>query len=235
MATGTATFQTGQRTYAGPPLITMDVPAIEMRLAEQNLENDLAAVIQRTVDWVMAAGVDILDFSLPMVPWDTGKLRESGTVTMRTNLGNTDVATGQRKSKNVNVLPAAEKFTPQLSKRMLRRIKLIQAVIHFHRTADSNEGPRDIALWTHENLNPASSGKSPRARKPGTGPKYLENAFRARAPFWNSKFKSIELQIAKDQRDMAYIKTVNLRGNVFQRLTMKLSRLKKFVFFKRRR
>jgi len=224
-----------ERNYPGPPLITMDLPAIEVKLAEANLENVHAAMIQRMVDWATAVGIDVLETALPRVPYDTGQLRESGTVTMDLGGKTIDIATGRREDPGIRYLPGMAKLTPQLAKKLRKRITTIASVIHFHRIADSNEGPRDIALWTHEDLNPYGSGVAPSATKPLTGPKYLESAFREKAAKWNAMIPAVEQQMNRDQKNMGVIQTTNLKGHIFKKLTMKLRKLKKFVFFKRGR
>jgi hypothetical protein len=219
--------------YAGPPLITMDIPAIEVKLAEANLDNVHAAMIQRMVDWAVAAGTDVLKTALPRTPWDTGKLRKSGTVTIDIGGKRIDVASGRRSDNGMRILSGMNKLTPQLSRRIMKRVRTISAIVHFHRVADSAEGLRDVAIWTHEDLNPHGSGVSPQARKPGTGPKYLESAFREKGAKWAKMSPMIEHQMNLDQIRMATVKTTSLKGSIFQQLTLKLGRLKKFIFFKR--
>ena len=225
-----------EQNYPGPPLITAHIPTVELKLLKLNFESHEAAVVQRAIDWAVGAGVDTLEHALPLTPWDTGILRESGTVTM--DLGNTrvDVASGRRDSDNIQILSGMNKLTPQLSKRLSKRVRWIRAIVHFHRVSDSNEGPRDVALWAHENLNPYGSDTPPSARKPGTGPKYLEKAFKQRGPIWNSKRPMIEREIYKDIKEMGQVTSSSLKGPyVVQRIKLVLSRLKKFKFFKKRR
>jgi len=223
------------RHYAGPPLITLDLPAIELQVSQANLENIHAAMIQRMVDWAVAAGVDVLQTALPRVPYDTGKLRESGTVTMDLGGKQIDIARGRREDPRIKYLPGMSKLTPQLAKRLRRRLGTIRTIVHFHRVSDSADGLRDIAIWAHENLNPYGAGVAPSATKPGTGPKYLESAFKEKAPKWAKLSPMVEQQMNRDQIKMATIQSANYRGSIFKKLTMKLSKLKKFIFFKRGR
>ena len=224
---------TTTRSWAGPPLITMELPAIELQLAKANLANIHGAMIQRMVDWAAAAGADVLQTALQRVPYDTGKLRESGTLTMDIGGKLIDIARGRRADNRIKYLSGVNKLTPQLSKRLRRRLGTIQAIVHFHRVSDSAEGLRDIAIWTHENLNPHGSGVTPSATKPGTGPKYLESAFKEKAQKWAKMSPRIEHQMNKDQIRMTTVQTANYKGSIFKKLKMRLSKLKKFVFFRR--
>jgi hypothetical protein len=55
-----------------------------------------------------------------------------------------------------------------------KKITSIDAYVSYDR---ENEEEEDIALWTHEAISPFGSSSRPRARQPGTGPKYLEIAW----------------------------------------------------------
>ena len=225
-----------EQNYPGPPLITTSIPAIELKMLKLNFENHEAAVIQRAIDWAVGAGVDTLEHALPLTPWDTGRLRESGTVTMDLGTTRVDVATGRKDSSKVRILSGMSKLTPTLAKRLVKKVKSIRAIVHFHRVADSSEGPRDVALWAHEDLNPHGSGTPPSARKPGTGPKYLEKAFRQRGPVWRAKLPLIEREIGRDVKEMGVVQSSPLKGPyIVQRIKLSLARLKRFKFFRKRR
>ncbi len=58
------------------------VSGVAMKLFEVNMEALLDITGYRAVEWVAAAGIDILGYALPMTPYESGKLRESGTVTL---------------------------------------------------------------------------------------------------------------------------------------------------------
>lgn len=137
--------------------------------------------------------ISLLAYAQPRVPYypggslgeaSTGELRESGTATI--NLGGQlkVVATGNIDgSVNAN----STGISPTAFKR--KKIDVILGFVEYNRI--SERGTLDIALWTHENLNPyegrpSAGGKGKAslatvkqyyARSPGTGPKYLELAW----------------------------------------------------------
>lgn len=107
---------------------------------------------------------DLLARSVPRTPVDTGELRESGRAFLQFGHTFIDVAKGKKDgSVTLN--------TARLPKSGLKNARFIRGNVSF--TRESNG--KDIAVFTHEYLNPYGSGTSPKARTPGTGPKYLEN------------------------------------------------------------
>jgi hypothetical protein len=109
--------------------------------------------------------VDLLSKAQPRVPYDTGELRRSGKA--RLVLGNSEYVVGSGNEDGT--------VTANLAKLSWDRVSnstRITANVHYERF---NADGEDIALWTHEELNPYTSAVHPRARFPGTGPKYLEN------------------------------------------------------------
>lgn len=223
------------KSYPGPPIATMFIPTIETKLLSFNLKNSTTAVVQRAADWCIAAGVDILETALPMTPWDSGKLRESGTVSVFLGTKKIDVASGTKEGQ-VRTLSGMASITPRLTRKLARRGKArVNAVVHYHRLTDSNEGPRNIAVWTHENLNPYGSGAAPQARKPGTGPKYLQRAVKEREGYWNMQARRIKGLVTSDIKSMGQVTAGALKGpTVVGKIKLQLNRLKKFVFLKRR-
>lgn len=218
--------------YLGPPLVTAAVDGISVETLRLNLETAGIAMVQRAADWAVGAGVDILAYAIPMTPVKTGKLRKSGTVTIDFGTKKVDVARGLKRG-DVRLLAGIKEISPTLSKKIAKRAKGITTIVHFRRHADSNQGPRDIAIWTHEMINPHGSGTPPSARTPGTGPKYLEKAYNQRKGHWKQQAKLIQQQIARDVEDMS-VKSGRAGPFSFQRIKLKLARLKQFVFFKRR-
>jgi hypothetical protein len=113
--------------------------------------------------------IDLLSRTQPKVPWDTGQLRESGTAY---------VVYGGRSARVVGKGNRDGTVTANLSKvrgRIPKGVKFLSANVTYTRY---NESGTDIALWTHEDLLPYEARPStPAARKPGTGPKYLESTW----------------------------------------------------------
>ena len=126
--------------------------------------------ITHTVANTMAAIlIDLLSYSQPRVPLDTGELRESGWARIRFGRGEfLNIATGN-KDGTVNA-----RFNA-ITKARIKRSKTIRAEVIYNRLNAEGE---DIAQWTHEELLPYEARpQTPAARYPDTGPKYLELAF----------------------------------------------------------
>lgn len=174
------------------------VSGIAIKLFEANMESLLDITGYRAVEWVAAAGIDILGYALPMTPWESGKLRESGTVTLEVGSKRFAIAHGSLHG----VAEQTGRFNRLNARkigRWLKRKPHAGAWVSFYRMADSDEGPRDIAVWTHENLNPFESRPNPPAAKqPGTGPKYLSRAFAKRKDYWLSQARVIERRVIRD-------------------------------------
>lgn len=129
------------------------------------------------IDWAAKVLYDAVEGA----PWDTGALRSSGTVDFI-------VGAGERTEDNVIHTQADDEgnFDIRVRKHSIKTpASKIGCKIYFDR-ADKG---LDIALWAHEVLLPAKNRPSKKARKelgkkvwyarnPGTGPKYLENAFK---------------------------------------------------------
>lgn len=106
-------------------------------------------------------------------PYDTGLLRESGMVT----INESDIVAVVSKGTGATEEPSVEILQQWVKK----PYATIEADISFDREVKG----RDLALWAHEELlryvrRPKSGAQIGKwfARKPGTGPKYLENAFK---------------------------------------------------------
>lgn len=113
---------------------------------------------------VAAIVVDLLQSALPRTPYDTGELRESGRAFLIYDGGaEQDVGYGSKEG------------TVRTTYNRIRRKDAKHSVsggVSFFRTGE--EGT-DVAVWTHEDLLPYDMRpQKPAARKPGTGPKYLE-------------------------------------------------------------
>ena len=112
---------------------------------------------------VAAIVVNLLQHALPRTPYDTGQLRESGRAYILTDSGYYDVGRG---SKDGTV-------STRYGKVKRGSVNRVSGVVQFSR---SGERGTDVAVWTHEDLLPYDMRpQKPAARKPGTGPKYLEH------------------------------------------------------------
>lgn len=113
--------------------------------------------------------IDLLSRSQPKVPWDTGQLRESGKASLIYG-GRYSVIVG-RGTKEGNVKADLSK----VKRRVPKNTKFLSANVTYYRVGEDG---KDVALWTHEELLPYEARPAkPAARKPGTGPKYLESTF----------------------------------------------------------
>lgn len=122
---------------------------------------------------------DILQEAVIGCPYETGQLRNSGMAEFLIH------GVGRRQILQVVGADDSGEFDIWISQRRINKFgKLMTIEISFgreiHRISRAGEPfAADLALWTHEELLPyPKMGKGAwYARKPGTGPKYLENAF----------------------------------------------------------
>lgn len=118
---------------------------------------------------------DILEDSNRACPIDTGQLRNSAKAFL-SRQGRRDlheiyrIAGASSKDPTSGDVTGIGPQVPQLSQEW-------NLFVSYSRYNSRGE---DIAVWTHEDLNPYGGG-SPAAKQPGTGPKYLENSFNQHA------------------------------------------------------
>ncbi len=127
---------------------------------------------------LIAIMADVLKGAVDRAPYESGELRESGEVTVIAGQASgmdtfVKVARGSGASENPEIVI--------LKNYISKPSTTIQMEISF----DREEKGMDLALWAHEELlryvkRPKSGAQIGRwyARKLGTGPKYLENAFK---------------------------------------------------------
>jgi len=151
-----------------------------------NLRNLSTFVKMKAAMMLSEIGIDLLYNALPRTPQDTGQLKDSSTVTLSFFGTYKNIARGT-KDDYVNIIGE-----PSLNQ--IRNANQINVLVYFTRT---NEFGEDIALWAHEELNPYGSSTHPRARKPGTGPKYLEGAWLDNKSKYISRLQSVG-NIAED-------------------------------------
>ena len=129
----------------------------------------LDTLIKMKLARALALGIaDVLAHSQPTVPVDTGELRESGLAKLYLGSRRYDVGTG-------NSDGSIEVTLSNITKGALSHVKTMRGEVSYFRM----NGAIDVAFVTHEDLNPYG-GPKPAARMPGTGPKYLHNAWSAR-------------------------------------------------------
>jgi hypothetical protein len=164
--------------------VDADVADIDINQVMENLE-----IVEEFISYQVAKAltdvlITILAYAQPRVPVDTGELRESGTATLALDTNMKVVARGKADG---SVSANSTGITPTAFKR--KKVSVVLGFIEYSRI--SERGMLDIALWTHENLNPyegrpSAGGKGKNtiagwkqyyARTPGTGPKYLELAW----------------------------------------------------------
>lgn len=144
------------------------------------LNNNLTAA-SKVVRWSVAraiayCAIDLLARAQPRVPWDTGQLRESGRVSFGFGtFAAMDIARGNADGTidaDIRRINAA---------RITNRVKQFRVHIGYYREGELYGSPLDVAVWTHEVLQAHEDRPKPYkftgtyyARKPHTGPKYLE-------------------------------------------------------------
>jgi len=139
----------------------------QIKKVKQRLNKAEALIALEIAEALAELGKEILTDSNELCPFETGELRNSGKATLsrqggrdRTVVGYVGGASssGGGSVYGVTVLPQSSYWW--------------ELELSYDRFKDSF----DVALFTHENLNPYGSGP-PAARQPGTGPKYLERAY----------------------------------------------------------
>jgi hypothetical protein len=153
----------------------------QMKILHHNVDvfGDMTGYV--AVEIAAYMGIDLLGRSLPRTPWDTGQLRRSGRVHVVAGAKSAVVARG---SKSGKVSVKMSKFNPQ-SFKGLRKTPKASVFVSYQRM----DKGKDVAIFTHENLNPHDTRPNPpAARQPGTGPKYLAIPFFERKQQWGKNF-----------------------------------------------
>jgi len=147
-----------------------------MKVTDVTQVGDNLSVVGDKVSYLSARAlayslVDILSYALPRTPIDTGELRASSRAVIKLGRhGNIYIGTGQEDGTVAANLRL-------ITKTALKGVRTLRGEVYYFR---EGEGGVDVALWTHEDLNPYASGRSPQARTPGTGPHYLSSAYNER-------------------------------------------------------
>ena len=127
-------------------------------------------ILMRQANTLIYIGADLLARALPRTPYATGQLRESGEATVRIGRRKFRVAKG-----NADGTVAVE--TRGITKETTVQARTMDLDVSFSRYEDG----LDIAQWVHEVIYAYEERPSkPAARKPNTGPKYLEQPFNER-------------------------------------------------------
>jgi len=143
------------------------------------------------------SGIHLLAMSLPRTPVDSGQLRESARATVFG--GNSSFIVGEgRKDGSVKV--RQENILRKISGGLIgggRRKKLPTRLgmnVSFFREGTLHGELIDVALWTHESIYYQSERpKTPAARTPGTGPKYLTIPFLENQWLYVNALKSLRI------------------------------------------
>lgn len=124
---------------------------------------------------VAVVAIDLLTYTNPRVPWETGKLRGSGRAYF---VGGRQGLIEVAKSR-IQEGPDApvDADLARLKSKDFSKTDKVTSLVSYSRISPKGF---DIAEWTHQWINAARSPTGPRARQFGTGPKYLENTFNAR-------------------------------------------------------
>jgi len=137
----------------------------------KTLNRSLPQIItMRQANILINIGIDLLARALPRTPYATGQLRESGEATVRLGRRKFRVAKGNADG-TVGVISVG------ITKETTAQTRTMGLDVSFSRFEDGV----DIAQWTHEIIYAYEERPSrPAARKPNTGPKYLEIPFNER-------------------------------------------------------
>jgi len=134
--------------------------------------NNVAAFIEhinyKTMRMLGIIAVDLLSKTQPKVPYETTELRASGTASVHTDRDTFIVGTGILKTTDVRA--DLGKLTNAAARNVKKHIDM--TVMYFKMRDDF-----DVAVFTHEFINPHGYGMSPEARMAGTGPNYLRSTW----------------------------------------------------------
>lgn len=169
--------------YPGPQNVgqTLVVAKDDVKLILENSDTVLDLIVFRIAEALGSIGVDGLASTLPRVPWDTGELRKSGTVILTVGRSSKIVAKGTKSGKVRIAGWLEELWAISTMKRRIKERPRMECDIRFNKVVNG----KDIAVWTHEILNPQDTRPNPPAAvKPGTGPKYLEITVNERRTMW---------------------------------------------------
>lgn len=165
--------------------------------------------------------IDLLSHSMPRVPYDTGELRESGTAVLL--FGKPTKGRGGAYAKVVGRGTAGGNVNADISalKGKHKGRGYVSANVTFTRF---NERGEDIALWAHYDLLPYEARPAkPAARKPGTGPLYLEGPYLERKNQYIGWIKDA-FSYDKVEKDIRKGLSVKKRGTEYMVDTVKLRR-----------
>ena len=159
-----------------PPSTFKSTPPKKLKVTDVVQVSDNLSVVGDNVSYLSARALayslmDILSYALPRTPVDTGELRESSRAVIKLGRhGEIFIGHGKADGSTVGNLRL-------ITATALKGVRTLRGDIYYFK---KGEGGVDVALWTHEDLNPYASGKRPQARTPGTGPHYLSSAYEER-------------------------------------------------------
>jgi len=160
----------------GSGVSSVDVTGLDDVLSNIKAFGDLVTV--KVAQSVAAIVTDLLANAQPRVPVDTGELRESGTASIQAGRHRTMIiATGNADGGVDSQISGINKASISHSRQITGEVSYAKMV-----------GSFDVAIYTHEDLSPYTgepgTRDNPRARTPGTGPKYLDIAWRERQNYY---------------------------------------------------
>jgi hypothetical protein len=121
---------------------------LQFRVLKENVRTTADAIAYRAVEIVSYMGIDLLAHAQPRVPWDTGELRKSGRVHVEANRKSFVVARG---SKSGTISVKTNNLSFSSLGRGIGKTANARVSVSYHRV---NRKGQDIAIWTHETLNP---------------------------------------------------------------------------------
>jgi hypothetical protein len=154
----------------------LEVTGLDDVLANLRAMKDLVTV--KLTNVVAGIVTDLLAYSQPRVPVDTGELRESGTASIKA---------GRHRAMVVATGNADGTVTSQLSsitKQSISNTRMLSGEVNYTKMREGF----DVAVFTHENLSPYTGEHgtidNPIAQTPGTGPKYLAMSWLERQSYY---------------------------------------------------
>lgn len=158
--------------YRGKPSVPIGIDLFGIRDAINNLTIVEEYLSSGAASVIAAIALHILASAQPRVPYDTGQLRESGTALVRFGGKYSKIVGKGKKDGTIEDKSTGLKLGKGV-------VSFVTAQVTYSRMGILHGKTADIAVWTHEDIYPYEARpKKPAATKPGTGPKYLESAYK---------------------------------------------------------
>ena len=125
-------------------------------------------------------GIHLLANTHPRVPYETGELRSSGRAVLIFGRGRGGYYKTVARGVSDGIYGSLDKVETidfsELKGRVTKAKGIDKVLLNVFYTKTGEDG-QDVAVFTHENIADYGAGTHPRARQPGTGPKYLERTY----------------------------------------------------------